>query len=67
MARLFTERLKTHNENPNTHYMLGHEALSLGMHISEEDKMIFACTSTLYMLWHLHMQLRLSCGSMGTA
>ena len=29
--------------------------------ISEEDKMIFAYISTLHMLWHLHMQSRLSC------
>ena len=50
MARRFIERLKAHNENPNTHHMLAHAALSLGMHISEEDKMIFAFISTPYML-----------------
>ena len=31
MAHRFKERLKEHNENPDTHHMLAHEALSLGM------------------------------------
>ena len=52
MASRFTERfkLKAQTENPNTHHMIANEALSLGMHISHEDKMIFACLSTQYML-----------------
>ena len=50
MARRFSERLRLHNENPRTNHLPPHDALSLGMHISEEDVMLFACISTPFML-----------------
>ena len=34
-----------HNENLKTHHLAPHDVLSLGMHISKEDMMLFACIS----------------------
>ena len=50
MARLFSERLLLHNENPRINHLPPYEALSLGMHISKEDMMLFTCISTPFML-----------------
>ena len=50
MARRFSERLQLHNENPRTNHLPLHDALSIGMHISEEDVMLFACSSTPFLL-----------------
>ena len=47
LACRFSERLILHNQN----HTAQHEAVSLGMHISEEDKMVFTCISTQYMLF----------------
>ena len=46
MARRFSERLRLHNENPRTNHLAPHHTLSLGMHISEEDVMLFTYIST---------------------
>ena len=56
MTRRFSERLQLHKENQRTNHLPPHDALSLGMHISEKDVMLFACISTLFM----HMQSRRS-------
>ena len=50
MASRFSKRLQVHNENPRTNHLPPHDALSLGMHISEEDMMLLACISTPFML-----------------
>ena len=50
MARRFLKRLLLHKENPRTNHLPSHDALSLGMDISEEDVMLFTCISTPFML-----------------
>ena len=45
-----SERLRLNNENSLTNHLAPHDALSLGMHISEEDVMLFACISTPFLL-----------------